>query len=191
MFARSATRTKVSHERLETMDGDALVTSDVIKAVEGVDAVLQTLGAPLNMKLIRGPVTLFSKSTSVLLPAMKSAGVTRLVALTGFGAGDSKPAVHSLQRPGFNAVLGKAYADKAEQERMIKASDLEWTIARPGVLRNGTSDADYRVITDPKAWCNGVTRRADVAHFMVRAAESNQYAGLAPVLISHGFLPFT
>lgn len=191
MFARSASRSGLSHERLLTVDGDALITADVIQALSGADAVMQTLGVPFNLKLFTGPITLFSESTKVLLNAMSSEGVSRLVTLTGFGTGDSKTAVSALERPGFNLVFGKAYADKSEQERMIKASDLDWTIARPGVLRNGSKTGKYRVLTDPKDWRNGVIRRADVADFMVGAAESSDHVGQAPVLISHGLVPFT
>lgn len=191
LFARSASRSELSHERLQTVDGDALVNADVLQALAGADAVLQTLGVPFDMKLFTGPITLFSESTKVLLDAMSSAGVSRLVALTGFGTGDSKSAVSTLQRPGFNLVFGKAYADKSEQERMIKASKLDWTIARPGVLRNGSSTGKYNVLTDSGDWRNGVIRRADVADFMVGAAESNEYLRQAPVLISHGLVPFT
>ena len=186
MFARSATRTELAHERLEKLDGDALVAADVARALDGVEVVLQTLGVPLNLKLVTGPITLFSEATTVLLPAMASAGVRRLVALTGFGAGDSYPAVTALQRPGFRLVLGKAYDDKGEQERMIRASDLVWTIARPGVLRNGPKTGRYQVLLDPAEWKNGLIRRADVADFIVTAAESEEYAGKAPVLIERG-----
>ena len=191
MFARSASETGLSHERLDKIDGDALVAADVARALEGREIVLQTLGVPLDLKLVTGPITLFSESTKVLLPAMSSAGVTRLVALTGFGAGDSYPAVTALQRPGFKLMLGKAYEDKGEQERMIRASGLEWTIARPGVLRNGAKSGEYKVLLDPDHWRNGIIRRADVADFMVTAAGSREYVGKAPVLIEHGFLPFS
>ena len=191
MFARSASRSGLSHERLLTVDGDALITADVIQALSGADAVMQTLGVPFNLKLFTGPITLFSESTKVLLNAMSSEGVSRLVTLTGFGTGDSKTAVSALERPGFNLVFGKAYADKSQQERMIKASDLDWTIARPGVLRNGSKTGKYRVLTDPNDWRNGVIRRADVADFMVGAAESSDHVSQAPVLISHGLVPFT
>ena len=191
MFARSASRTGLSHQRLKTIDGDALITMDVTQALSGADVVIQTLGVSFNLKLFTGPITLFSESTKVLLSAMSSEGVNRLIALTGFGTGDSKSAVSALQRPGFNLVFGKAYADKSQQEAMIKASGLDWTIARPGVLRNGSKTSKYRVLTDPEAWRNGIIRRADVADFMVGAAESNDNVGQAPVLISHGFLPFT
>ena len=190
MFARSASETGLTHERLDKLDGDALVAADVDRALDGVDVVLQTLGVPLNLKLVTGPITLFSEATKVLLPAMGSAGVRRLVALTGFGAGDSYPAVTALQRPGFKLVLGRAYEDKGEQERMIKDSDLEWTIARPGVLRNGPKTGSYKVLVDPARWKNGVIRRSDVADFMVTAATAKGYVGKAPVLIEHGLLPF-
>jgi len=191
MFARSASATDIDHERLEKLDGNALDADDVARAVAGADVVLQTLGMPLGPKLVTGPITLFSESTRVLLPAMQSAGVRRIVALTGFGAGDSYPAVTALQRPGFRLVLGKAYDDKGEQESMIKAADLEWTIARPGVLRNGERSGKYRILTHPERWRNGVIRRADVADFMVSATTSSEYIGKAPVLIEHGLLPFT
>ena len=190
MFARSASRSGLSHQRLETLDGDALITENVTQAVSGADVVIQTLGVSFDLKLITGPITLFSESTKVILNAMSSTGITRLIALTGFGTGDSKSAVSALQRPGFNLLFGKAYADKSEQERMIKSSGLDWTIARPGVLRNGERTGKYHVLTDPEAWRNGVIRRADVADFMVGAAESDDHVGQAPVLISHGLLPF-
>ena len=191
MFSRSASETGLSHERLDKLDGDALVAADVARALEGVDVVLQTLGVPLDPKLVTGPITLFSKATRVMLPAMRTANVGRLVALTGFGAGDSASAVSAWQRPGFNLVFGRAYADKGEQERMIEDSGLTWTIARPGVLRNGPKTGDYKVLLDPGRWRNGLIRRSDVADFMVTAATSNGYAGKAPVLIERGLLPFT
>ena len=190
MFSRSASDTGLDHERLDKIDGDALAPGDVERALDGHDIVLQTLGVPLDLKLVTGPITLFSESTPVLLSAMRSTGLTRLVALTGFGAGDSYPAVTALQRPGFQLLLGKAYEDKGEQERMIKSSGLEWTIARPGVLRNGPKTGQYRVITDPAKWRNGIIRRADVADFMVSTAGSPKHVEKAPVLIEHGFLPF-
>jgi len=191
MFSRSASATDLRHEQLETLVGDALDTEDVAKALTDTEVVLQTLGVPLGPKLVTGPITLFSRSTAVLLPAMQAAAVRRLVALTGFGAGDSSSSIALLQRPGFRLLLGKAYDDKSTQERMIKASGLEWTIARPGVLRNGAKTGEYRILTNPKTWRNGIIRRADVADFMVTAATGADHLGQAPVLIEHGLLPFT
>lgn len=190
LFSRSASHTPLADPHLTTVDGNALEKEDVARALSGADAVIQTLGVPFDMKLFTGPITLFSESTQVLLDVMHSQGIGRLVALTGFGAGNSSPAVHPIQRPGFNLVFGKAYADKSIQEELIIASGLDWTLARPGVLRNGQKTGEYQVLTSPQAWRNGVIRRADVADFMVGAAASQEHLHQAPVLISHGLLPF-
>ena len=86
-FARSAAAIDVEHERLECMPGDALDPSNVRRALEDVDVVVQALGVDLGPRMFTGPVTLFSEATRTLLNAMHGAGVERLVAVTGFGAG--------------------------------------------------------------------------------------------------------
>jgi putative NADH-flavin reductase len=84
-FARSAQGIGLANPNLERFSGDATRAEDVRAALDGVDAVVQALGVPVRDLL--GPVRLFSDATNVLIPAMEKAGVRRLVAVTGFGAG--------------------------------------------------------------------------------------------------------
>jgi putative NADH-flavin reductase len=182
-LARSASRMTLADPQLEPFDGDARVLADVRRALTGVDAVIQALGLPLNRRLIMGPIDLFSVATAVLLQAMRETGVRRLLCVTGFGAGESRAAISLLQKPGFLAVFGRAYADKSEQERLIKDSGLDWVIARPGVLTNGPATGRYRVLVRRNEWRNGIIARADVADFLVRQIDRNELLGAAPVLI--------
>jgi hypothetical protein len=62
----------------------------------------------------------------------------KLICVTGFGAGDSRASISCLQLLPFRFFFGRAYDDKDVQERLIKDSALDWTIARPGVLANGS-----------------------------------------------------
>ena len=128
-LARSVTAIAVSNPSLEKMPGDALKREDVEAALVGVDVVIQTLGVGLG-DLFR-PVHLFSDATRVLIAAMRSQGVKRLICVTGFGAGDSRASISCLQRLPFQIVFGRAYEDKSLQENLIKQSDLDWTIASP------------------------------------------------------------
>jgi putative NADH-flavin reductase len=130
-LARSATAIAISNPSLEKMRGNALKTEDVEAALVGVDVVIQTLGVGLG-ELFR-PVHLFSDATRVLIQAMKIQGVKRLICVTGYGAGDSRASISCLQRLPFQIVFGRAYDDKSLQEQLIKESELDWTIARPGV----------------------------------------------------------
>ncbi|MBY0296882.1 MAG: NAD(P)H-binding protein [Methylobacterium sp.] len=182
-FARSAHRIALSDPNLERFAGDALNGPDIAAALDGVDAVVQALGVPVRDLL--GPVRLFSDATGLLVPAMEKAGVRRLVAVTGFGAGDSRDAISPLQRLPFRLVFGRAYDDKDAQEMRIRRSRLDWTLVRPGVLTGGKATGRYRVLDEPSSWRNGLIARADVAHFLVGQIEDPGRIGKAVVLIDH------
>ena len=181
-LARSATAIAVSHPSLEKMRGNALKTEDVEAALVGVDVVIQTLGVGLG-DLFR-PVHLFSDATRVLIAAMRRQGVKRLICVTGFGAGDSRASISCLQRLPFHIVFGRAYDDKSLQEQLIKESELDWTIARPGVLTSGPRTGQYQILSEASQWRNGIISRADVAEFLVRQIGDQTYIRKAPVLIN-------
>jgi putative NADH-flavin reductase len=181
-LARSANGMALSHPNLEKVRGDALKPQDVEAALVGVDVVIQALGVPAG-DLFK-PVRLFSDATRVLIPAMEAKGVKRLICVTGFGAGDSRASIGCLQLVPFRIVLGRAYDDKSVQERLIKESGLDWTIARPGVLTNGPRTGRYKILAETSRWRNGIISRADVADFLVRQIEDRTYVGQAPVLVN-------
>ena len=181
-LARSSTAIAISNPSLEKMWGDALKTEDVVTALVGVDVVIQTLGVGLG-DLFR-PVHLFSEATRALIQAMRIQGVKRLICVTGFGAGDSRASINCLQRLPFQFVLGRAYDDKSLQEQLIKESELDWTIARPGVLTSGPRTGHYQMLSEASQWRNGSILRADVADFLVRQIGDQTYIRKSPVLIN-------
>jgi uncharacterized protein YbjT (DUF2867 family) len=180
-FARSVADIRFSHPNLEKRRGDALNPTDVNGALENIDVVIQTLG--VRTRELIGPVNLFSEATRILVPAMEGRGVKRLIAVTGFGAGDSRRAMSFLLLVPFRLFFGRAYDDKGEQERLIKDSQLDWTIVRPGILTSGPGRARYEVLAEPSQWRNGTISRADVAHFLVRQITERQCVHSAPVLV--------
>ena len=182
-FARSAQSLALEHDALEKRTGDATRPDDVAAALDGVDAVILALGLPHTAAAFLRPVDLFSRATAALIPAMQERGIRRLLAVTGFGTGESYARVSSAERIAFKALLGRAYADKDRQEEMILASDLDWTIARPGLLTSNRMTGRYQVLTEPATWRNGLISRADVAHFLIHAAEDGTFIREAPVLV--------
>ncbi|MCJ2139321.1 NAD(P)-dependent oxidoreductase [Methylobacterium sp. E-066] len=180
-FARSAAGIDLPGDGLERFTGDALNAGDVGRALDGVDVVEQALGVPTRDLL--GPVRLFSDATNLLVPAMERAGVDRLIAVTGFGAGDSRDAIGPLQRLPFRLMLGRAYDDKDAQEMRIRRSRLAWTLVRPGILTSGAAMGRYRAMTEPSTWRNGLIARADVAGYIVGQIAEPSHAGRAVVLV--------
>ncbi len=183
-FSRSANLIDIKHPNLKKLSGDALDYEHIKKAITGSDAVIQSLGVPLNIKMLTGPISLFSESTKNIISAMENLTVKRLIAITGFGAGDSQASIHPIQRVGFNMIFGKAYADKNKQEQLIKESDLDWTIVRPGVLSDCFKSNDYKVLVNNKEWRNGIISRYNVADFLIKQVDDDTHVGKAPVIVS-------
>ena len=183
-FARSASMIPVDDPRLEKFDGDALNRGDIDRALEGVDAVIQSLGVAFGPGPVLKGTTLFSKSARVLVDAMRAKGVKRLIAVTGLGAGDSRGRGGLLfDALFFPLVLKRVYDDKDVEEQIVRASELDWTIVRPGTLTSGTATGRYQVLTDPKSWHGGTISRSDVGEFLARQVEERTYIGQTPVLI--------
>lgn len=182
-MARSAVRIRGRHANLEPVTGDALDPVVVEQAVRDVDVVIQTLGVSAGPDMVLKPVRLFSTATNILVSAMEQAEVKRLICLTGFGAGDSRNRGNLLYNVAFNLFLGRAYDDKDIQEKIIRKSKLDWVIARPGILTNGPKTGTYDILVEPKTWRCGFISRADVADFLVKQIDSDEYLGKAPVLV--------
>ncbi len=180
-FARSAADIALADPGLERFAGNALEAGDIAAALDGIDVVVQALGVPATKLL--GPVSLFSEATNRLVPTMERAGVRRIIAVTGFGTGDSRAAIGLLQRVPFRLVFGRAYDDKDAQEMRIRKSGLDWTFVRPGVLTPGSATGRYKVLTDPRSWRNGLIARADVAHFIAGEIERPTHVKQAVVLV--------
>ena len=169
-FARSAD-TLVANDLLEPVKGDARNEADVLSAVTGCRAVIYALGIRERLAMLWEKETLFSDTTRVLISAMETAKVRRLVVVTGFGAGRSRSAMSRIEQIGHRAVLGGPYADKDRQEALIMESDLDWTIIRPVILTNGRPSDGIRVLRDPAQWRNGLISRADVAGHLLDTIE--------------------
>jgi uncharacterized protein YbjT (DUF2867 family) len=184
-LARSASKIPIQNSGLDKVSGDALDKDVVREALEDVEVVVQTLGVDISPRAIFERTILFSQSTRILVDAMKDAGVKRLIAVTGLGAGDSRGHGGFLyDAVVFPLILKRVYDDKDVQEWVIRSSGLDWTVVRPGLLTDRPATGRYRVLTTPRDWRFGVISRADVADFLVRQIDDLTLIGKTPLLIS-------
>lgn len=183
-LARHAHDIHIEDPGLEKRDGDALDAETIRNALEGVDAVIQSLGVSFGPEAVLKGTTLFSKATRLLVDAMRTAGVKRLLVVTGLGAGDSRGHGGFLyDSVVFPLVLKRVYDDKDIAEQIVRQSGLDWTIARPGILTDAPASGGYRVLVEPKSWRGGSIARADVADFLARQVSDTSLIGKTPVLI--------
>ena len=179
-LARHPQQLALSHQQLTVVPGDVRDAARVKAAIAGHDAVCCALG----MAPTRDPVTLFSEGARNILAAMRESHVRRLICVTGIGAGSSRNHGGFLYDRIVQPFLLKTmYEDKDRQEELIRASDVEWVIVRPGFLTDGDARGGYRALTDLNGIRAGKISRADVADFMLEQLTSDEYLCQAPLLM--------
>lgn len=175
-----------SPEKASDLKGAKLIVGDVRdekvlrEALKGQDAVVSSLGTPASPF---HEVTLLSTATRALVSAMKAENVSRLVCITGMGAGDS--AGHGgfvFDNVIFPLLLKKVYADKNRQETIVRDSGLDWIIVRPTVLNDKPGHGSVRALTDLSGFYGGGISRADVATFVLDQLHADAWLQRSPLI---------
>ncbi|MGY4643983.1 NAD(P)-dependent oxidoreductase [Cellulomonas sp. URHB0016] len=161
--------------------------ADLVHAVAGADAVLSALGA--RTRSDEGVATL---GTRTIVRAMRTAGAHRLVVVSAAPIGTvPSPAVpHPPKHDAGDGFLMRHllggipkrlfkdhYADLAAMEDVVRASGLDWTIARPPRLTDRAPTGDYRTALDRNVRGGLSISRADVAHLMLRVLDQPETVG--------------
>jgi putative NADH-flavin reductase len=175
-----------SAEKASGLKGAKLIVGDardeviLRQSLKGREAVVSALGTPASP--LR-EVTLLSTATRALVSAMKSEQVSRLVCITGMGAGDS--AGHGgffFDNLIFPILLRKVYVDKNRQESIVRNSGLDWVLVRPSVLNDKPSRGVVRALTDLSDFHGGTISREDVAKFVLQQVESDSWLRQSPLI---------
>jgi uncharacterized protein YbjT (DUF2867 family) len=160
---------------LTLLQGDVLDQAAVDHCVEGCAAVICVLGSHGRSEPVE------DLGTERILAAMKSHGQRRLIAVTSMGVGDSIEQVAAFFRAIMKLTLKRVMEAKERQEQAIMASDLDWTIVRPGGLTDGPATGTYRSGTDKSIKATRVSR-ADVADFILQELSAGAYIRQTPAI---------
>ncbi len=128
--------------------------------------------------------SLLANGTSNIIQAMEQSGVKRLVCTSSLGVGDSKNYLTFLYKYILvPLMLRHVFADHLAQEEQIKASTLDWVIARPAELTNGAKTGKYyHGFSAGDKQVSSKISRADVADFMLKQLEDDTYLRKTPPL---------
>lgn len=154
-FVRSPQKIGRSHPELVVRAGNPLEVGELAPALEGQDAVLSSLGLPAKQAL--RPSTFMAESAAATLAAMKVAGLRRLCIVSAAVLFPGRGLAHAF----FEWLLKHHARDLQAMETVLRATDLDWTIARPprlvrssderyvareGALPEGGSTASFRAV---------------------------------------------
>jgi putative NADH-flavin reductase len=176
-FVRSPEKLGAPRDGVTARKGDPRNADELREALVGHDAVLSALGPPGP-----GPTTIHRDSARSTVTAMHATGVRRLLVVSVAVLFENQGVTSWLLR---NTLLRNIAEDAGEMERIVTASDLDWTIVRPPRLTNGPN---YRIEDDRMPRGGSSVSRADVAHFLLeeleRGAHVCRMVGMAPTKAS-------
>jgi len=170
-LVRDRARLQLANDRLTVIEGDATLSADVARAVEGCDAVISVLGSGG----VR-PVHVYSDGVANAIHAMAARGIDRLVVVSSQSVG-ARTEELSLRARAMRALPGmrEVYQDMERMEGDVMLSDLEWTIVRPAALTDGEQTGHYRVVEGAVVPGGAKISRSDLAALLLKCAESERY----------------
>ena len=152
----------------DVSDGGTFATE-----LAGTDVVISALGGA-----DKGPTSVCTNAMRCAIPAMGSAGVSRLIVVSAHGVLESRD--RSLYSLATWASVAEKLKDKESMEPLITNSELDWTIVRPPALRDSPARGRYEVGEQLpiKLWHS--ISRADLAAFVVDEAEEPRFVRRYP-----------
>jgi putative NADH-flavin reductase len=166
-LVRSPDGLKQFANRIAVRRGNLLNCTDLEQALQGHDAVVSAFGP--RVPVSKQDADLLQRFAVALTSAMPRAGVRRaVVESVAFLFKDSiLPPAYLLGRLFFPTVV----ADASAMERVFDESGLDWTMVRPPQLTDKPYTGKYRVQERSLPIFGFKISRADVADFMIKAAE--------------------
>jgi uncharacterized protein YbjT (DUF2867 family) len=153
--------TALKELKVDMVTGDALNPDSVNEAFTSAPfrAAISTLGGH------DGDYRVDVEGNKNAIDAAKNAGITRFVMVTALGSGDS-----AATAPWYVKWFLKDYfAAKTAAEDHLKASGLDYTIVRPGLLQDSDKPGEVTLVEGPVTY--GAITRADLGKAVAATVE--------------------
>jgi putative NADH-flavin reductase len=178
-FVRSPEKLRLFQQKIAVRQGDLLNSAGLEEAIQGHDAVVSAFGP--RVPIAKADADLLRRFALVLTRSMQNSGVTRVVieSVAFLFKNSVLPPTYLLGRLLFPGVV----ADSSAMEKIVRESNLQWTLVRPPQLTDKPYTGRYRVREGHLPPFGFKISRADVADFMIQAAEDRSWihkiAGIA------------
>lgn len=165
-FVRSPEKITRRDRNLRIQEGDPHQVDQLAGSMVKHDVVISALGSGSLAKR-----TLLEDCAKSTIEAMRRSDVRRLLVVSAaLLFPDLGPAATLLR-----FILRNPMVDSKAMEEVVSSSELDWTIARPPRLTDGKHTGRFRVEKGRLPKNGSSISRADVAHFLLQAAEDGSY----------------
>jgi putative NADH-flavin reductase len=156
-------------DKVEVVYGDACDPHAILETVKGSDAVLSALGPRSYSR-----EDVLERGAPNIIAAMQKTGVRRIIVLGSAGALPDSLKKQPFYRRWiikkilYNTILKWPIAAQIFQYKALAATDLDWTMVMPPMLRNIAARGRYRIDGEALPRNGSSIPREDVADFMMQ-----------------------
>jgi uncharacterized protein YbjT (DUF2867 family) len=172
---------------VELIQGTPAGLDDIRAAAKGAEAVISVLNnarASDNpwAKPVSPPMFMTGAARNTLT-VMDEQGIRRIVLASTQGAGDDWARLNPLARALVTLSNIKAsFADHTGVDQVVRASDVDWTLARAVALTDKPASGSLRAAEAGRARPGPRVNRADLACFLLDAVEKDTWIRAAPLV---------
>ena len=168
-IARKPDQLDVEHPRLTKHPADILDLATIVPLLEGVDAVVSTVGIGAS----KTPTRLYSTGTRNLVTSMNQHGVPRIVVISSEVAdhwAHQSPLKLWIVLPLLQKFLGATYDDMRRMDIVLWESDAQWAAIRAPRIRSADGSGRYRLSAEGPLKRGWVITAANMATAMLDIA---------------------
>ena len=186
-LVREPKKIRENHKMLNIYSGSPDQIDKLLDAMKGCDAIISALNisrkSDFPWSQLRTPPNFLSDVMKNIISLTGKNGIKRLVVCSAWGVAETEKDIPFwfkwLIR---NSNISSAYKDHEKQEKILKSSDLKWTIVRPSGLINSKKDQKI-IVSDGNYPKPKITiSRKSVAEFMVNALSNQKLIGRTLVI---------
>ena len=170
----AVTRSKKNNSELESMQAKIMLAdaldkeqvSEVLSKIDNRSIVVSLVGGQNAELAIRSDFP----ANKNIIDACEELGFSRFIFVTSIGAGESEPQLPEMLKP----FLGPVAEEKTKAENVLRSSNLEYTIIRPGQLTNDSATGNG-ILTEECIL--GSMTRQDLASMVMKAIDNDETIG--------------
>lgn len=177
-LVRDISKMDLHTDNLEVVEGSPYILEDMQVAMQGCDLVISALNNTRKTELPwstpEGPYNILERSMENAVKLMKELDIKRIIYQSTIGASESfefLPIYFKTLMKYTNLKI--VVDDHTNAERVLRKSELEYTLVRPSGLTNGTKPNPVGI--SAKGMPGTTIRRIAVAKFMVESIDQTKY----------------
>jgi len=178
-YARTPSKLNIQHANLTIIQGDIREADKVSGAIKGSEGIINVIGPTPG-----SPDDLMHQAAQNIVSAMIIHGVQRLIWSTGAGVRapqDNPTIMHKMINFLLKLLSPKVLENALKGAEVVKASGLDWTIARAPMLTDKSNTPNFHVsFVGPEM--GRTLSRENFAKFMLELVEANDWVQKMPAV---------